>query len=369
MKTMNFDEDVKVITINNFSKSLFGRFNKCKLEAWNLQRNYIEAEGLALSIGKAAHEYFAQRMSRLMGREYKPSLPFNPSILKEAKELAMSIDINRLTKNSEILFIEKRINATLPNKNNIIGIFDNVLYCEDEYMGDYIKVIDFKTGFSISRDIDDEALIYAYLAAKEYKMPIVFARISGRSGDYWEHYFTYEEAMEYEDILNSYTDEVKKVLESPESPFPNAGAHCQSCPFLDDCINKGNYNEDSMDDMITEQSLHAAKAKALKDKIKERTIQEGGEVTSEVYSSKLKESKTFKVQERLDSGKKKTIKKNDFIQLLLESGNIEDIVTALDIKYTPEVLAKAEALGFEIGEGVSRSIDIQVNTGEVEEDE
>jgi len=368
MKFMNFDDDVKVISINNFSKSLFSRFNRCQREAWNLQRNYIEAEGLSLSIGKAAHEYFAQRVSKLIGNEYKPSLPYSPSILKEAKELAYSIDIERLTKNSEVLFIEKRVNATLPNKNNIIGIFDNVLYCEDEYMGDFIKVVDFKSGFSISREVDDEALIYGYLAAKEYKMPVVFARISGRSGDYWEHYFTYEEAMEYEDILNSYTEEVKKVLESPEAPFPNAGAHCQNCPFLDDCINKG-YYEDNLDDMITQQALFAAKAKELKDKIKERTISEGGSIESDIYKTKLKESKTFKVQERLDNGKKKTVNKKAFIQLLFESGNIESILSSLDIKYNQDVLDKAEALGFEIGEGISRSIDIQVNAEEVSEDE
>ena len=370
MKKMTFDDvDDKKIIVNNFSKSLFNRYeNQCKRWAYLNLRNYIEASGKPLDIGKASHEYFAQRMAKKMGNEYKPSLPYSASVLKEAKELAMSINIDRLTKNSEVLFIEKRVTATLPNKNNMIGIFDTVLYCEDEYMGDFIKVVDYKTGFAISKEVDDEALIYAYLAAKEYKMPIVFARVSGRSGDYWEHYFSYEEAMKYEDILNSSTAEVKKVLESNEAPFPNAGSHCVDCPFLDKCMEDGYYTDD-LDDMITEKALHDAKSKELKAKIKAITIEKGGAHSSDMYKTEMKESRSFKVQERLENGKKKTISKKDFVQLLLDSDSLEEFASVIDIKYTEEVLNKAKSLGFEIGETVRREVAVDLNRDTGDEDE
>ena len=369
MKTMNFDDGVKSLSINNFSKSLFGKFELCPLWSWTLKRDFIEASGRALSVGKASHEYFAQEVSKRMKKTYKPSLPYSPAILKEARELALSINLDTLTKDSEILFIEKRISATLPNKNNIIGIFDLVLYCEDEFEGDFIKVVDYKTGFKISKEVDDEALIYAFLAAKEYKMPIVFQRISGRSGDKWEKYFSVEEALSYESILNSYTDEVKKVLESPESPFPKAGAHCVECPFLDNCIARG-YAEDNLDDMITEKALFDAKSKQLTEKIKNITIEKGGEHSSDMYTSRLKETKGNKLQVRLDNGKKKTFSKKDLIKLLAqEDGALELLAPHLDIKYSAEVLAKAEALGFDVAETITRKIDIQVNTEEEEEND
>jgi len=369
MKKMDFDNTPKVVSINNFSKSLMGKFELCPLWTWRLKRDFIEASGRALSVGKASHEYFAQEVSKRMSKAYKPSLPYSPSILNEAREMALAIDLDRLTKDSEIMFIEKRVSATLPSKNNIIGIFDLVLYCDDEFIGEYVKIIDYKTGFKISKEVDDEALIYAYLAAKEYKLPIVFARVSGRSGDYWEKYFKYEEAMDYESILDSSTNQIKVILESEEAPFPKAGSHCVECPFLDTCIER-DYTDDNLDDMITQEALFASKSKGLKKKIKEVTIEKGGVHSSEMYTSTLKESVSKKLQLRnKDTGKKKAFSKKDFLIMLSESDKLDDFVSSLNIDYTPEVLEQAEKFGLIVADTVRRDIDIELNVGEVEDDE
>lgn len=373
MKHLMFDnEDKEKVSLDNFSKSFLGVFETCPLKAWKKKRSFEEDSTRELSVGKASHEYFATELQRLDGKKYEPHVPFSPSILKEAKELADSVDYDRLLTDAEIMFVEKKVTATLPNKTNLIGIFDLVLGCDDEFIGEFVKIVDYKTGFKISKDIDDEALIYGYLATKEFGMPVMFARVSGRSGDYWEHYFTLEDALAYEDFITSYTNEVKKVIESEEAPFPMAGSHCSTCPFLDNCISKG-FSDENLDEMITQQALYEAKAKELKSKIKDLAVEKGGNYQSDLYTASIKESKSKKLMFRDEKTKQnKALNKKDFVRMLADSNELNLFLDVLDIKYTPEVLEKAERLGLIVGENIRREISIDLNSGksiEEEEDE
>jgi len=355
--TLGSDIDDSKVKVSNYSKSSLSTFETCPLKAWRKVRSFKDDSTRALLVGKASHEYFAKEVSKKRNKRYKTNLFFAPDILREAKELAMNIDYDFLLKDSEMLFVEKRISVGLNNGQSLVGINDLVLYRTDEYLGDLIKIVDYKTGFKVSKEIDTEAMIYAFLAAKEYDMPIIFARISGRSQDYWEQYFSKEEALSFEPLIVDYINKVKDVLEHEESPYPTVGIHCQSCPYLGDCVAK-KYDIEDIEEMIVKQSLFESQAKILKKKIKDLTFESGVGIDGVEYSTEISIKHSPKIQKEVN-GKLKSVPKKELLVTLANAGLLEDVLADLDITLSSNVLDRAKDLGFSLGKNSRKDVLIQ----------
>lgn len=380
MKTMEFETPKKEVSIEVFSKTKITTYLQCPEKAYQKERHKKEDVTRPLLVGKCAHELFAKKVADRKGVPYTPKLVPDPSIVREAKLLVKYVNLDELIGKAKIIGFENFVETTLPNSQKLLGVFDLTLYRDNdtctsgyaEFYGPYIEIIDFKTGFKVSQEVDNEAIIYATLAAKNYGLPVLFKRFSGRGKDNsFEHFFDidFSDDLDNENSIASLeqsisiqVDEIKRVVEGFESPIPKAGAHCSTCPFLDQCLEKG-YAVDDIDGMITSQRLYAAKAKELKNEIKAYNMAQGGSITSEVYTTFIKETSTPKLLiTNQKTKKKKAITKKDFVRLLSESNMLDQFVSALDIKYTPEVINKAIELGLELGETVKRDLVIELTT-------
>jgi len=358
-KFLEFDEKTTKVVVNSFSKSSMALFGTCQLKAWRKKRSFESDTSRQLDVGKASHEYFAKEISRIRGKRYRANLFYAPDILRESKSYADKIDYDFLLKDSEIMDNEFKIEVTLSNQQSLVGIVDLALYTENEFLGDFIKIIDFKSGFRVSKEVDTEAMVYAFLAAKHYKMPVIFGRISGRSGDYWEQEFSEEEALSFEEYFVSYIENMKKVLESPEEPFPTVGAHCQSCPYLNKCVAK-EYDNDNFDELIVQQALFEAKAKSMKNTIKNLAFENGFDIKTEHHTAAIKTKKMPKLTKDV-RGKEKLVPKKELLKLLSETGNLSLVLDALDISLTSDVIKLAKELGLKEGSTLRKDVSVSKN--------
>jgi len=349
---MKFLKEEKKVSVNSISKSFAENYETCKLKAWKKKRKNRDNENRFLLVGKTAHAIFASKVAERVGEKYEVPTVKDPSIVYEANLVTERVDLDKLIGKEEILGYESMVESKLSNGISLIGVFDLVTLAEDEFLGTYIHVLDYKSGFKVSKEVDNEVLFYAYLAADKFKMPVLFTRYSGRSGDMWGKFFTYEEAIALEPLISVYAEEIKGVVESEEEPFPEAGPHCLACPFLDECSAK-DLDETNPQQLITKYQLLKARTKMLESQLKNMRFENENPIETPEFVIDIKESRS----KQLKKGKKE-----DILLLLLKSGNLERHLSALDIKLTPEVVKTAEEAGFEFKEQVRRSLNISTTT-------
>ena len=347
---MEFVKEIQTIHLNSISKSFAENYNTCKLKAWKKKRKNRDEENRYLQIGLAAHELFAKEIANRLGESYKPKKITDPSVKFEAENIVKRVNFDSLLKGADIIGYEDRTESLLPNGMTLIGIFDLVLLVDDPIIGPYIHVIDFKTSYIVKKEIDNEALFYSYLAADKYNLPVTFTRYSGRTGDLWGQFFTYEDAINFVDLISNYSDEIKEVIESEEEPFPETGAHCIQCPFLDECSAK-DLDETNPRELVAKYQLAKVQARTLEDKIKDLRYENEDPIKTEEFVVDIKESRSKVIAT-------KGIKKSDIILVLAKAGKLEEVLSSLDIKVTEEVIEKAKELGVEFKDRVSRRLEI-----------
>jgi len=355
---MEFIEQERKISLNSISKSFAENYNTCKLKAWKKKRNNRDKENKYLQVGLAAHELFASEIASRLGEHYNVRKVTDPSIKVEAESIIKRVNFERLLEGADIIGYEDRMEALLPNGLTLIGITDLVLLCNDDIKGPYINIIDFKTSYVVSKELDNEAIFYAYLAAKKYELPITFTRYSGRTGDSWGQFFTREEALAFESIIADYAAEIQRVIESEEEPFPEAGAHCLKCPYLDECSAK-DLDETNPRELLAKYQLHKAMAKNLEDKVKALRFENENAIETEEFVVDIKETKSKVLAS-------KGLKKSDILVVLAKAGKLEEVLSHLDLKLTEEVVEKVKTLGFEFKDRVTRRLEIKAKDQEEE---
>jgi len=366
-----FTEEVgKGTTVSSFSKTKLAQWAKCPRKAWYLERELRPESTEQMLLGTVAHAYWAKRVADFAGIPYTPVIPAEApaDILHEGHRLANSGSLNWLLDKNEVVAVEKRVAHILPNGLRLVGIFDAVTIVEDEVLGPCIRVLEFKTAWKISHEIDEEAMIYAWLAVKEFGMPVIFTRFTGRGRDLWEQHFSPEEALSFGTALAKRLVALKKELESPELPFPKAGEHCQTCPFLDKCLEEeGDVEQEeilSVEDLYSLQIRTEAKLSQIKNRIKV-AVEEGEWQGGDHYEPLVKESVSFKTvlpdeRDKSNPVVGKAISKGKLIKMLAEAGTLDEFVEALDINLKDEkIREKLVNLGFGFKESVRRSIKIE----------
>lgn len=355
---MEFVEERKV-TLPYISKSFAETYETCKLKAWKKKRTKKDEDNRFLRLGKCAHELFAQKIAQRMGQNYKISKVTDPSIMFEAEEILRKTNVNRIVEGTEIIGFEETAETMLPNGMTLIGVFDLIMLVEDEILGPYVQVFDFKTSFVVKKEIDNEAIFYAYLAAEKYGLPVTFTRYSGRTGDMWGHFFPYERAMALAPLIVPYAEEIRDVIESPEEPFPEAGPHCDGCPFFDTCYAK-EYDLDDVRQLVTFHQLAKVQVKRTGEKIKNFRLENQTAIETEEFVIDMKETRSNAIAT-------KGVTKKDLLLLFAKSGKLDQILESLDMKITDEVIQKAEDFGLSFKEKVTRSLSIEAK-GETDEE-
>jgi len=346
----------KKISMSTISKSFAENYDTCKLKAWKKKRNNRDLENKYLQIGLAAHEMFAKKIAERIGEQYILKNITDPSIKFEAQNIIKKVDFDKLLSNADIIGYEQRVETLLPNGMSLIGVLDLVLLVDDPVVGLYLHVIDFKTSYVVNKEIDNEAIFYAYLIVKAYEkvipgIPVTFTRYSGRTHDTWGHFFTNKDALAFEEIITPYASEIKKVIESEEEPFPEAGPHCIQCPFLDECSAK-DLDETNPRELLVKLQLHKANVKILEDKLKALRYENEDAIETEEFRVDIKESKSKVVAT-------KNMSKKDLVVLLAKAGKLEEVLNSIDLKITEQVIEKATELGIDFKDRVSKRLDIQ----------
>ena len=355
---MQFVTENKKVNLSTLSKSMAENFETCPLRAWKKKRDNRDEENYYLKLGLTAHAMFANKIAEHTGKHYTLPEMTDPEIRREAEEIIENVYFESLLKEGTILGYEERLETILPNGMSLVGIVDLLTLVEDdEFYGSYLKVTDFKTSFKVSKKLDNEALYYAYLVAKTYKMPVYFYRFSGRSNSNWGHFFTYEEAIKLEDSISSYASEIRNVIEGEEEPFPRAGSHCITCPFLNECTEEAR-GETEIEFLVNKLAFYKANTKILEDKIKNLRMEHGKPMKASGFHIDLSKSKRRTVE----------IGKKNLIVSLLKSGKLEEFINDIDIKITDKNIEYFKKYGFNFKESESHKLKISEYKGEENED-
>jgi len=349
---MDFLNEYKKIELASISKSFAENYDKCKAWAYKKKRNNRDSENKFMLIGKAAHELFAARIAFHLGETYNMQKITDPTVKYEAEDIIKRVWFDKLLSGGEVIGYEAKAEAILSNGMSLVGVFDLVLLVDDPILGRYIHVIDFKTSYVVSKEVDNEVLFYVHLIAKKYGMAVTFTRYSGRTGDEFGKFFTYEDAMALDSTIAPYAEEIKKVIESDEEPFIEPGPQCLQCPFLDECAAK-DLDETDPKQLTAKLIVAEAVAKDLKEKVKAMRLENDTEIDTGDYIVDMKESKSNGIAT-------KGVKKNDFVVLLAKNNKLAELLEFVDIKITPEVIAVGKTLGIDFKETTRRNLSIEL---------
>lgn len=369
---MIFDDDNEVIkraSMNTFSKSFGDMYKQCPLKAWFQLRDKRQDSSKLLEIGKYTHELFAQKISV----EYKKE-PYqikkegiDPVVKFESKLMMQRINLdNIIEKDDVVLAVEEFHKHFLKNGIELVGIFDLVLL-KQSTKGAYIQVFDLKTGHKVSKEVDLQCMIYTLLANKIYPgLPINFVVYSAKTGDTWGKFFSPSEAEALEEIIEEYSSEVQKSVESEYKPIPKCSAKCVNCSFFKDCTAAQDFDDNDVDSLMNAMIYSKTRASQCEKKLKELREEQKDDkaiIASNGYSVDFKEY----VIQRIST--KKTTKA-DLINLIANSkGGLNEVISDVDIKLTDRVINIGKELGLEFKSSITRKIAITVSEEDKEDTE
>ncbi len=364
MDVLEFVDEEKIVSLTTVSKSLFDTAEVCPLKAWYLKREGKKNEKLNdnLKLVRYVKDLFSREIAVVAGDKYKVNIKgLSPAIKYEGDLLLNRMNVNAILKESQILGYDLLDSVILKNGLNLMGSINLILMKEDPKQGPYLQVFLLKSGFKVSKVVDNEAIIYTYIVAKKYGLPVLFTRYSVRSGDEWGKFFTHKEALELEEGLIQYSSELKEMIESDERPEPCAGGHCTECPFLQKC--KANeLDETNLPELVNKYQWAAAYTKNLQERIKDFVAEREEPIEVKGYAVAMKESVSKAI-------KTKNITKQDLLVLFAKSGKLNLILDSVDLKITDTLIMRAkEEFGIEFKDVSRRSLMIETKTEKEEEE-
>lgn len=353
------DEIEPKVSLNTFSQSFGKLLETCKLRAWFTVRDRRKAypeDNRAMQVGICTHELFAKKVAAFIGETHEEnrSADYSASVKYESKILMKRSFLDNIVSDPEDVYgFEKRASYTLSNGIQLVGVFDLLVLRQNE-KGPYMEVYDLKTSHKLSKeDHDLQSLIYAFLAAVIYGMPVLFVKQSCRSGERKEEYYSYDDAMGIEELLEEASSRAKSIVESNEKPRASACAKCVECPFLDECTAQNNVSLE-LDDLMNEFQWLSAKTKSVEAELKELREASGTDLESNGHKVIRKETK----RKTLKAGSKKLSKK-DVLSLIIADGNIGSYLEDLDVAYSDRILEKMKDMGVDIDVSISKQIKIE----------
>lgn len=371
---------------NIVSKTSFEKFNKCALQAYLSRRKPAAFANTseAASVGLLAHALANARVEAFMGSSAKLDQLYtqysSELIFETMNTMSGFATLEKHFEKLEQLQSEVTYSIEMPqvaDKFKLTARFDAVGI---KQIGDdaFCVVIDWKSGFLVDNTIDDEALLYSYVAFKTFGLPVIFTRVALRTGYAYSEVLSPEEILAMEQVFIAKFKTYKMVLESPNEPRSTPGPHCLYCPFLETCPTK-DYDPSELENRFSLLQWATQLAKAqdtfLKNAGKEAlrnedqpsaSLHEGYRVLIPGTSMSVGCSTTTTYQSA-----SRSVKKSDILQAMLDNGvfaNNPAFVESLDVKFnTPEIIDTVQSLGFGL-KPVTRNT-VTIRSSEAEGDE
>ena len=338
--------------VKGFSKSALDKYDKCPLWAYkDFRSTKKQSSSRQLEIGILAHEIAAKKLADKVGikREVFDIIERFPLdvIFEVEEEIFKYTNFDYLYNGMEVLGVEESISFEVSKVREgfrFNGRFDVVSYLTINNQK-YVVVDDFKSGFQISKKVDNEALIYAFAAYKQYNLPVIFRRIGLRNGKTWEHEFSIQTLKNMEDRIIFKVKYWKEEMEGELTPEYTPGSHCLYCPYLTKC--QGRKDISNMNKKFKASIWAKQYAKVMEAEVKAAAAEvmshaEIPEVGSESillpflgnrYGAVAKTSESYGLKGR-------KLKKSDIIKLLIDTGEIDNFIDTLDIKFSAELSEK-----------------------------
>ena len=372
---------------NIVSKTSFEKFNKCALQAYLARRRPAAnaAVSEAASVGLLAHSLANARVEAFNGSNAKLDqlyVQYSPELIFEVMNTMKGFStLEKHFEKLDQLQSEATYSVEMPqvaDKFKLTARFDAIGIRQ---IGDeaFCVVIDWKSGFLVDNTIDDEALLYSYVAFKTFGLPVIFTRVALRTGYAYSEVLSAEEILAMEQVFIAKFKNYKMVLESPNEPRSCPGSHCLYCPFLENCPTK-DYDPNELENRFSLLQWATQLAKAqdnfLKNAGKEalknedqptESLLEGYRVLIPGTSMSVGCSTTTSYQSA-----SRSVKKTDILQAMIDNGvfaNNPAFVESLDVKFnTPEIIDAVQNLGFGLKAVTRNTVTIKSSEAEGEEE-
>lgn len=372
---------------NTVSKTSFEKFNKCALQAYLARRrptaNAAAVSG-ATSVGLLAHALANARVEAFKGSNAKLDqlyVQYGPGLIFEVMNTMKGFStLEKHFEKLDQLQSEVSYSVEMPqvaDKFKLVARFDTVGIRQ---IGDdaFCVVIDWKSGFLVDNTIDDEALLYSYVAFKTFGLPVIFTRVALRTGYAYSEVLSAEEILAMEQVFIAKFKSYKMTLEAPSEPRSCPGSHCLYCPFLENCPTK-DYDPNELENRFSllqwatqlvkaqDNFLKNAGKEALKNEDQPtESLSDGYRVLIPGTTMSVGCSTSTSYQSA-----SRSVRKSDILQAMIDNGvfaNNPAFVESLDVKFnTPEIIDAVQNLGFGL-KAVTRNT-VTIKSSEVEGDE
>lgn len=370
--------------INVVSKTAFEKFNKCALQAY-LSRKHLTKKSAysdAITIGLLAHslanarvESFCTGSNVRMDELYAK---YSPEIIFETMRTMKGFEtLEKHFEKLEQLQSEVTYNVELPEVAEgfkLTARFD-AIGIRTIGSDSFCVVIDWKSGMLVNNAIDDEALLYSYVAFRTFGLPVIFTRVSLRTGFAYSEILSPDEILAMEQVYITKFKSYKGILEAPTAPRSSPGSHCLYCPFLEECPTK-DYDPANLENKFSllEWATQLAKTQDtfLKDAGKEVLKNEDQPLESLSDNTKLlipgtNMSVVCSTSTSYQSVTR-SVKKADIVKAMIDNQVLEEhpeFLENVDIKLnSPEIADVVQNLGFGLKAVTRNTVTIKSNKSE-----
>ena len=344
MKFFN-ESEIKKVRVMSASKSRLAEYKKCPLKAAKKMRDtkYRNIDSKQLEIGKLAHELAEIELNKIQGKDFNIEdieKRYDMPVILEVKESMFKwLNFNKLFEDKTIIEIEESFSVDMEEVTEGFKLIikpDAVAYGEID-KNPYMFIYEWKSGFNMTTEVDNEAIVYAYGAYKKYGLPIIFNRVNLRTGKIFSHEFSAQSLVDLEPMLISLMKRYKRDMEDEILPEFTPGGHCQYCPFISECEGRKYVSSLRHKQKAAIWAKELAKKYEAEVKAAAKVVLDNTEITSDTevllpfldnkYGVVADTSKSYQLATR-------KVSKKDLISLIKDSGYFEEFIDSMDLKIT-----------------------------------
>ena len=332
--------EAKKVEVKTITKSDIYNYEKCPLAFWKSKR----ARRSSSKLSKDA--LITIRAKELVKRYLFKKSGENPEIVRFSNRLAPDMKFQaqkaadrfisyfeKEMAGEEVISIGEMFERTIPELNiSVKANVDLVLLADN-----YLHVIELHRGH-IKKELDNQALLYAWLVGKTYGLSVLFERTSMEEREAFTYFLKQKDLEGIELDILEYLEEIKMETEGDKMPLSNPSAkNCLECPFFKQCMKESadEYEKIKMEGIqdpeilvkeINQLKTFEVKRKDLEAELKEiLEAKDEREIEGDSWKASLNVSQFFSL------GRK--VKKEEIAKTLLEKGLIsEEKYSLLNLK-------------------------------------
>ena len=332
----------KKVEITSISKSDIYNYEKCPLAFWKSKRAKRRTSS---KLGKDA--LITIRAKELIKKHLFKMLGTNPEIVRFSNRISspeMKLQARKAADafisyfekemaGEEIISIGEMFERTIPELNISVKANVDVVLLADNYL----HVVELHRGH-IKKELDNQALMYAWLVGRTYGLSVLFERVSMEEREAFTYFFKEKDLSTIELDILEYLEELKMETEGDKMPLSNPSAqNCINCPFFKQCMKEAadEYERIKMEGIqdpeilvkeINQLKTFEVKRKDLEAELKEiLEAKDEREIEGDSWKASLNVSQFFSL------GRK--VKKEEIAKTLLEKGLIsEEKYSLLNLK-------------------------------------